>query len=55
MIPGLPGCIKEIEHIGHWLLSKKHQRQKVQLDGQLLHAQPGKTKFYPVSNKAVHT
>jgi hypothetical protein len=27
----------------------------VQLDGQLLHAQPGKTKFYPLINKAVHT
>jgi hydrogenase nickel incorporation protein HypB len=38
------------------LLKQQTQRPKVQQDGQLLHAQPGNTKFYPVSNKAkMHT
>jgi hydrogenase nickel incorporation protein HypB len=30
-------------------------RPKVQEDGQLIHAQPGKTKFYPVTNHSVHS
>jgi hydrogenase nickel incorporation protein HypB len=45
----------EIDNYRALLLTKQTQRPKVQLEGQLLHAQPGKTKFYPVSNKAVHT
>ena len=45
----------EIEQYRSLLLNKQTQRPKVQQDGQLLHAQPGKTKFYPVSNKAAHT
>ena len=45
----------EIEQYRSLLLDKQTQRPKIQEDGQLLHAQPGKTKFYPVSNKAVHT
>ncbi len=44
----------EIEMYRSLLRDNQTQRPKVQLDGQLLHATPGKTKFYPVSNKAVH-
>ncbi|MDD5632893.1 MAG: GTP-binding protein, partial [Methylococcales bacterium] len=45
----------EIEQYQALLLKKQTQRPKVQQDGQLLHAQPGNTRFYPVSNKASHT
>ena len=44
----------EIEHYRSLLLKQQTQRPKVQQDGQLLHAQTGNTKFYPLSNKAVH-
>jgi len=40
----------EIEQYRSLLLNKQTQRPKVQLDGQLLHAQSGKTKFYPLRN-----
>jgi hydrogenase nickel incorporation protein HypB len=45
----------ELEQYRSLLLKKQTQRPKVQQDGHLLHAQPFKTKFYPVSNKAAHT
>ena len=45
----------EISHYRSLLLDHKTQRPKVQQDGQLFHTQPGNTKFYPVSNKVVHT
>lgn len=45
----------EIEAYRALLLKQQTQRPKVQVDGQLLHAQPGATKFYPVSHKATHT
>jgi len=44
----------EIESFRALLLNQKTQHPKVQEDGQLLHAQPAKTKFYPLGNKAVH-
>ncbi len=45
----------EIETYRALLLKQQTQRPKVQIEGQLLHAQPGATKFYPVSHKAAHT
>jgi hydrogenase nickel incorporation protein HypB len=45
----------EINHYRSLLLDHKTQRPKVQQDGQLFHTQPGNSKFYPVSNKIVHT
>lgn len=45
----------EIEAYRALLLKQQTQRPKVQLDGQLLHAQPGATKFYPVSHNAART
>ena len=45
----------EINHYRSLLLDHKTQRPKVQQDGQLFHRQPGNSKFYPVSNKIVHT
>ena len=45
----------EINHYRSLLLDHKTQRPKVQQDGQLFHTQPSNTKFYPVSNKIVHT
>ena len=45
----------EINHYRSLLLDHKTQRPKVQQDGQLFHTQPGNAKFYPVSNKVVHT
>jgi len=45
----------EINHYRSLLLDHKIQTPKVQQDGQLFHTQPGNTKFYPVSNKIVHT
>jgi hydrogenase nickel incorporation protein HypB len=45
----------EIEAYRALLLKQQTQRPKVQVDGQLLHTQPGVTKFYPVSHKAAHT
>ena len=44
----------EIAQYRSLLLNQQTLRPKVQEDGQLLHAQPGKAKFYPVSNKAIH-
>ena len=45
----------EIECYRSLLLDKQTQRPKVQQDGQLLHGQPGKIKFYPLSNKSTQT
>ncbi len=46
--------LAEIKDYQALLLNNQTQRPKVQQDGQLLHAQPGNTKFYPVSNKTQH-
>ncbi|MDD2659279.1 MAG: hydrogenase nickel incorporation protein HypB [Methylococcales bacterium] len=45
----------EIEAYRALLLKQQTQRPKVQVDGQLLHAQPGATKFYPVSRNATRS
>ncbi len=45
----------EIDQYQALLLNQQTQHPKVQQDGELLHVQPGNTKFYPVSHKAVHT
>jgi hydrogenase nickel incorporation protein HypB len=45
----------EIETYRALLLKQQTQRPKVQIDGQLLHAQPGATKFYPLSKNATRT
>jgi hydrogenase nickel incorporation protein HypB len=46
--------LTEIKDYQALLLNQKTQRPKIQQDGQLLHVQPGNTKFYPVSNKTEH-
>jgi hydrogenase nickel incorporation protein HypB len=43
----------EIEAYRALLLNQQTQRPKVQQDGQLLHAQPASTKFYPLSHKTL--
>jgi hydrogenase nickel incorporation protein HypB len=45
----------EIEVYRALLRNQQTQRPKVQQEGQLLHAQPASTKFYPLSHKAIHT
>ena len=45
----------EMKQYRSLLLNKQTQRPKVQQDGQLLHTQPSKKRFYPASNKANHT
>ncbi len=42
----------EIAQYRSLLLNQRTLRPKVQQDGQLLHEQPGKAKFYPVSNSS---
>lgn len=45
----------EIKDYRALLLNNQTQRPKVQEEGQLLHAQSGKTRYYPLGTKAIHT
>jgi len=52
--PGRLDCLAtyRIEQYRSLLLDKQTQRPKVQQGGSVASCQPGKTKFYPLSNKA---